>query len=81
MSFYDPRHLTAVLLMALALCVARVDAQMAPAPVEMITVPKAEFTKMVESYKEQRAANIVLFRELEEAEAKHKDWQVSTNCS
>jgi hypothetical protein len=48
---------------------------------DMITLPRAVFDKIVEEYKAQRAANILLWDKQQELNERLDNWRSGTNCT
>jgi hypothetical protein len=48
---------------------------------EMVTIPKSELFKLMEEYKQQRAANILLFERQEEVNKRLDNFHNGTGCT
>ena len=71
------RLLAVALLLTIAS--ARADAPV-PEEVETVTIPKAMLIELIEAYKEQKAANILLWERQEEVNKKIGEWNARTGC-
>jgi len=67
---------------ALLFCIGVAGAEPIVEPEEdQVTIPRATLLKLIKAYKEQAAANILLWEKQEASDEKVEKWQRGTNCT